>query len=147
VTLRAPLGTDLALATVASFFQAVVREDEDRIESLFARSAVVITPATATSGSAPPGAALFWAHRFKRLDYTRLASELVYRESEVEILHDPGDTDAPSDDADADLVVRVPIATPRVGLDRLFGDEMVLFLRRDGDAYRIQRAQEDFQLP
>ena len=44
------------------------------------------------------------------------------------------------------MVVRVPILTPHVGAERLFGDEMVLWLRRDGDRYRIYRVLEDFQL-
>ena len=43
-------------------------------------------------------------------------------------------------------MVRVPILTTHVGAERLFGDEILLWLRRDGDRFRIYRVQEDFQL-
>jgi hypothetical protein len=147
VTLRTPLGVDLALATVADLFRAIVREDPDAIENLFARDAIVVGPVAGGANGTPPSAPLFWEHRFKRLDYTRLAGEPVYREADVEILRAPSEAGDGAPGGDADVVVRVPIATPRVGLDRLFGDEIVLFMRREGDRYRIQRIQEDFQLP
>jgi hypothetical protein len=36
-----------------------------------------------------------------------------------------------------DLYVRVPIATPRVGQEQLFGDVLVLLLRREGGQLKI----------
>ena len=45
-----------------------------------------------------------------------------------------------------DVVIRLPILTPRIGQDRLFGEEMIFWLRRDNDRYRIYRILEDFQL-
>jgi hypothetical protein len=36
-----------------------------------------------------------------------------------------------------DLYVRVPIATPRVGSDQLFGDILVLLLRREEGRLKI----------
>ncbi len=47
---------------------------------------------------------------------------------------------------DQDVVIRVPIATARVATDRLLGDEIVVWLRRDGPRFRIYRPLEDFQL-
>src|SRR5262245_14467515 len=42
-TLRAPLGTDVALATVANLFRRIVREDVDALSPLFTREVHVIT--------------------------------------------------------------------------------------------------------
>jgi hypothetical protein len=39
---------------------------------------------------------------------------------------------------EGDLLVRIPVATPRVGADVLFGDEIKLLLRRDGARYRVR---------
>jgi hypothetical protein len=46
-----------------------------------------------------------------------------------------------------DVLVRVVIATPRVGRTRLFGDEITFLLRPSGGAYKIIEMVEDFQLP
>jgi hypothetical protein len=46
----------------------------------------------------------------------------------------------------SDLVVVVPIMTPRIGQVRLLGDEMVLFLRRVEGEYKIYRMLEEFSL-
>ena len=47
---------------------------------------------------------------------------------------------------ETDVVIRLPILTSHAGSDRLFGDEMIFWLRRDGDRYKIYRVLEDFQL-
>ena len=47
---------------------------------------------------------------------------------------------------DDDVVIRAPIITTHAGADRLFGDEIIFWLRRDGDRYKIYRILEDFQL-
>ena len=38
---------------------------------------------------------------------------------------------------EGDALVRFPIATSRVGSEKLFGDEITLLLRRDGASYKI----------
>ena len=153
-TLRAPLGTDVALATVANLFRRIVREDVDALSPLFTREVHVITGSGA-GAQQTSAAGAWWDPRFKKLDYTRLAGELIYRESDIEIYRGDDElTQAPAmvlrtldTLEETDVVVRVPILTPRVGADRLLGDEMLLWLRRDGDRYRIYRVAEDFQLP
>jgi hypothetical protein len=153
VTLRAPLGIEVATEAVMELFRRVVREDREAIPALFTSDALVTTPSTQ---HAPTSRAVdSWSMRFNKLDYTKLAGEPVVREAELEIFR-PDDLrqalgSAPimirADAlADADVVVRVPIATPRVGQDRLLGDEMVIWLRREGDKYKIYRIHEDFQL-
>lgn len=152
LTLRTPLGAEAVLTTVSSFFQAVVVEDSDGLEALFSRDALAMNIAQNT-GMGSPSATLFWAQRFRRLDYTKLAGELVYREAEIDLLRSEDmvePTPHPSIRVEAlgagDVVVRIPIATARIGTERLLADEILMWLRRDGDRYRIYRIVEDFQL-
>ncbi len=149
VSLRTPLGVERAIATVSELFQKVSLEDPD-IESLFSRDALAVTSSSG-SGQLPP-AALFWQQRFRRLDYTRLAGETIFRESELEIYRADDTLATPPHPAirlealnPGDVVIRAPILTARVGTDRLFGDEIVFWLRREGDIYKIYRVLEDFQ--
>jgi len=154
VTLRTPLGLDRAVATVEELFRKAVVEDAEGLEALFTRDAVAITgtPPNGNPGQ-NPSALLLWQARFRKLDYTKLAGEPVYREEELTVSRADDGADSvvhPSVHLDelgeGDVVVRVPILTTHVGAERLFGDEILLWLRRDGDRFRIYRVQEDFQL-
>jgi len=153
VTLRTPLGVDRAVATVEELFRRVVVEDGDGLEGLFTRDAVAISPAVGGSPGQSPSALLLWQGRFRKLDYTKLAGEPIYREAELQIFRPddavetlPHPSIHPEALGGTDVVVRVPILTTRIGSERLFGDELVLWMRRDGDRYRIYRVLEDFQL-
>jgi hypothetical protein len=156
VTLRTPLGTDVALATIALLFQRIAHEDADGLDQVFTRDAVSVTaqpgPSMGMNSSAPPYAA-WWSSRFHKLDYTKLAGETIYREAEVEIYRAEdmrAGVALPSVRAEGlgetDVVARIPIATARIGQERLLGDEMILWLRREGDTFKIYRTLEDFQL-
>jgi len=153
VTLRTPLGIDRALFTVHELFRKIVVEDGEGLEPLFTRDARAVTTLAPGGGGSTPQALLFWQGRFRKLDYTKLTGELVYRDTELTIFRADDAVDTPPHPAirgealaGNDVVIRVPILTPRVGADRLFGEEMVVWLRRDGDHYRIYRILEDFQL-
>ena len=154
VTLRTPLGADRAVATVEELFRKVVIEDSTGIEPLFTRDAVAVTGASSMGGPGQsPSAVLFWQGRFNRLDYTKLAGELIYRKDDIQVFRAddapetlPHPAVRPEALGEGDVVVRVPILTTRIGAERLFGDEIVLWMRREGDAYRIYRALEEFQL-
>jgi hypothetical protein len=154
LTLRTPLGTDRALATVEELFRKAVVEDGEGLEPLFTRDAVSITNAAPSGGQGQsPLALLLWQGRFRKLDYTKLAGEPIYREAELQIFRADDTLDAlphpavhPETLVEGDVVVRVPILTTRVGAERLFGDEIVLWMRREGDRFRIYRVLEDFQL-
>ncbi|MDI1429676.1 hypothetical protein [Polyangium sorediatum] len=153
VTLRTPLGTEAVLTTVSGFFRAIVNEDMEALEGLFTRDALSISTTYGPSGSSP-SAPLFWTQRMRRLDYTRLAGEVVFREVELEVYRaEDALTSSPHPAirvealSMGDVVVRVPITTSRVGSDRLLGEEVVLWLRREGERYRIYRLVEDFQMP
>jgi hypothetical protein len=153
VTLRTPLGADRAIATVEELFRKVVVEDGDGIEALFTHDAVAVSGGAPNGSNQSPLAVLFWQGRFRKLDYTKLAGEPIYREAELSLFRaaDAADTlPHPAIHPEAlgsdDVVVRVPILTTHVGAERLFGDELVLWMRREGDRYRIYRVLEDFQL-
>ncbi len=101
-----------------------------------------------------PSAALFWEQRFRKFDYGKLAGEVVYREAELEIYRADDVLEAPPHRAirteslnDNDVVIRAPVVTARSGQERLFGEEVVFWLRRDGERYKIFRLLEDFQIP
>lgn len=152
MTLRTPLGIGQALDVVAEFFERVIEEDSDGLSELLSRDALAIQ--TGSGGhSQPPSAGLFWEQRFRRLEYGKLAGEPIYRASELQIYRAEDWLAAPRHPAiqpdtldDQDVVIRVPIATGRVAAERMLGDEIIVWLRRDGPRFRIYRLLEDFQL-
>lgn len=152
VTLRTPLGISLALDVVAEFFERVIEEDSDALGELFSRDALAIQTGSGRQ-SQPPSARLFWEQRFRRLEYGKLAGEPIYRASELQIYRAEDWLAAPRHPAiqpdtldDQDVVIRIPIVTGRVAAERLLGDEIIVWLRRDGARFRIYRLLEDFQL-
>jgi len=154
ITLRTPVGLEQAFTTVQTFFQAIVAEDADLLGVVLTRDALNTNPALASAGPVgSPSASLFWAHRFRRLDYTKLAGEVLYHENDLEVYR-AGDelslSPHPSVRTDAlgagDIVIRVPIVTPRIGTERLLGDEILVWLRRTGNEYQIYRLLEEFQV-
>lgn len=154
VALVAPLGTELALGQLKAFFSAVLNEDDDALGVLFTRDAIAITGGNSMGMGATPAAMLWWEQRFRRLDYGKIAGEVVYRENEVSIFR-AGDIvqDAPHRAIrteslnEGDVLLQVPIVTARSGQERFFADEILFWLRRDGGQYKIFRVLEDFQLP
>lgn len=152
-TLRAPLGLDRAIAAVEEMFRRIVVEDSEGLELLFTPDALAITnPAAGGAGHAPQ-ARLFWQTRFRKLDYTRLAGDILYRRDDLTIHRGDDAIEAsphpairPDALSPSDVVIKVPILIPRLGADRLFGDEMILWMKRDGDRYRIYRVLEEFQV-
>jgi len=152
VTLRTPLGVDRATAVVAELFRRIVLEDGEGLAALFTRDAAAVAPGVPPSAQSS-GAVLFWQGRFRKLDYTKLAGELIYREGDLAIYRASDGVEAlphpsvrPEALGESDVVVRVPVLTTRVGPERLLGDELVLWMRRDGDRFLIYRVLEDFQL-
>jgi hypothetical protein len=152
VTLRTPLGIDLAVGAVAEFFKRIALEDSEGLGALLTRDALAITPSAGGQGQTP-SAGLWWEQRFRRLDYGKLSGEPIYRESEIEIYRAEDVLEASPHPAvqtqaldENDVIIRVPIVTARVGADRLLGDEIVIWLRRDGARFKIYRLLEDFQL-
>ena len=57
------------------------------------------------------------------------------------------DDEAPPVASGAELVVRAPIATARAAGQALLGTELVLYLRREGDRWKVAAVVEDYALP
>ena len=54
-----------------------------------------------------------------------------------------GAPERPAEMSRGELLVRFPVATPRVGSEQLFGDVVTLLLRREGSGYRIAGFSEE----
>lgn len=149
VVLQAPADTSAARATVRSFFRAVVAGQATKLDALFSHDAWMQTGAQ----SDRQRALTYWHARLAKLDYSVLRGQVVYRESDME-------TYRPQDLArlravrhlslsisDDQVLIRVPIATPRVGNKRLFADEMLFVLSPKANSYVIDGIDENFQSP
>jgi hypothetical protein len=147
VALREPLGDEAVAQVVRAFFRAFEREDLDALRNLVTEDAM---PMAALRGSRSSLLEL-WGQRMKTLDYGRLAGSEVARVDAMErwsYAALEGSATAPTLERPAemrpgDLLVRVPIATPRVGSEQLFGDVVTLLLRRDGRGYKIAGFAEE----
>ena len=149
VVLSAPADPESAREVVKSFFRAVSQGSYPELEP-------IVSDDVWLQGGAMVGrqkARQYWQLRLSRLDYTSLAGSSVYRESELETYRA---TDLPKlrpprvlgvATQPNDLIVRVPISTPRSGKTRLFGDEVLFVLRSKGERYSIVEIAEDFSLP
>lgn len=148
-TVSAPLSHEAARRSVRGFFEAVAAESVAELEYIVDGRAWLRSDASGSRQRARS----FWRTRFARLDYSRVAPEAVYRERDVEMYtSDELATLAPERGIDVqpspgDLVVRVPIVGGRDRQNRLFGEQMLLVLRHDGERFRIVELFEDFRLP
>jgi hypothetical protein len=150
VVLRPPVPEKAVEAVISDFFRSIAANDMDKLADLLTSDA----GATARWKGAAPGLLDFWRTRTRRLSYKKISPDLVYDPAQVEIYRyddlataKPGRPLRPHVMIRSDLLARVPIATVRVGHERLFGDEILFVLRRDQGALRIREAAEDFQLP
>ena len=149
VVLETPLDTQAARQVVKDFFRAAIAQDADRLEELLDAQSYVQAGASMGRQQAQP----FWRLRLSRLDYGALGGQIVFRDAELELYRSqdlarlrPARTLALSVQGN-DVLVRVPIATPRLGRTRLFGDEITFLLRPSGGSFKIVEMAEDFQLP
>ncbi len=148
VVLRTPANPAAARDTVRDFFRAVVDEAPDKLDELVDSQAYVQTG----SGQGRQRALSYWRRRLSRLDYGALAGRLVYHPSEVEtyravdVARLRSTRHFPVSLGNDDILIRVPIAVPRVGNTRLFGDEILFVLHPHAQGYTISEMVEDFQL-
>lgn len=150
IALRQPADPEQAVAVVRSFFRAVAQEDAAKLQSTLAENAWA---GGLGSGGGPPAQAL-WNQRFRRLDYTSIGAQTLFREKALQVygyrdlLLASGDRPAmPSQMLEGDLLIRVPLTLTRIGNERLFGDEMQFLLRPGPGGYVIEGLQEDFSPP
>jgi hypothetical protein len=143
VSLREPLSDERANDVVRAYMAAFLREDTEGLSQFLGADAVPLD----TRGSR--GALIeSWRTRFRNLDYGKLAgTELVdYSTVERYSLDDLSAASRPPRPAtmrEDDLLLRVPITTPRVSGERFFGDFVTLLLRRESSAYRIVGVGEE----
>lgn len=158
VALRAPLGSDAALDLLHAYVRAIATEDVAAMVALHATEATFVLSPPGQAPRSFPGAAALWERRFSRLDYGALAGAVVVREADATVRRippgteaslptSPDDEGAPTAAPGAELVVRAPVATTRAAGQALLGSELVLYLRRDGDRWRVAAVVEDYVLP
>jgi hypothetical protein len=149
LVLKSPLDAQAARQVVKDFLRAVVDQDGDRLEKLMDDQAYVQAGAGMGRQQAQP----FWRLRLSRLDYGALDGQVLFRDAELEIYRSQDvQTLRPARVLNIavqgdDVLVRVLIATARVGRTRLFGDEISFLLRPSGSSFKIVEMAEDFQLP
>lgn len=137
VALREPLADKDVEDVVRAYVRAFEREDIDALVQLLAQEAVPLGRA----GNKTQLVEL-WRTKMKNFEYQKLAGVEVARVAQIE-RHDydalgaSGGPVRPTEMRPGDLYVRVPIATPRVGSDQLFGDVLVLLLRREDGRLKI----------
>jgi hypothetical protein len=144
VALREPLGVEAAEDLVRAYIHAFEREDEGALAQLLTSDAAPLF-----GGRGGRGALLEqWRTRLKNLDYGKLAGLEVARlermeRFEYDELGAPAPLPRPPEMKPGELLLRIPIATPRVGTEQLFGDVVVLLLRREEGRFRIAGASEE----
>lgn len=143
-TLRAPLPSEAIAEVVRRLFEAFHARSTASVEDDLDDTILDLRiDSSGAVGDRPKGYFLSdLAQRMKASSFDQLDVEQMYRSQEVEVyareeLGQPGRPPRPPSMAADDVLVRVPIATPRVGADALFGDEIKLLLRRAGRGYKI----------
>ena len=151
VALRAPLGLEAAHEAVGHFFDAVVAEDISALSALVKDETQVQDTRASPNTKSHPAAAL-WRQRFQKREYQAMAGQLVYRNADVGTYRGDQLDALPlavrylgsNDEVQPnDLVLHVPIITHSLRSERLFGDDIFFWLRREGSRYVIYQMAEE----
>ena len=137
VALREPLADKDVEDVVRAYIRAFEREDIDALIQMLAQDAAPLGRAGNKTQLVD-----LWRTKMKNFEYQKLAGVEVARIAQIEkhsydSLGVSGGPVRPPEMRPGDLYVRVPIATPRVGSDQLFGDILVLLLRREDARLKI----------
>jgi len=137
VALREPLADKDVEEIVRAYVRGFEREDLDALVRLLAQEAAPLGRAGGRSQLVE-----LWRTRMRNFEYQKLAGTEIARVSQIErhtweTLGAPGSPGRPAEMRPGDVYVRVPIATPRVGSEQLFGDILVLLLRREDGRLKI----------
>jgi len=138
VVLRAPLGGDAVRDLVMGVVDAWQRESLDQLVALLTSDA---GPIEARSRGRAALVEL-WRQRLRAHEYRRLSGVDLVHEERIERyawddLSAPDSPARPPDMRPEELYVRVPIEVTRVAGERLFGDVMLVLLRREEGKYMI----------
>ncbi|HEU4404904.1 MAG TPA: hypothetical protein VFS43_06390 [Polyangiaceae bacterium] len=148
-----PPPLESAFDALRAFFDAVSHEDAKALEAVLAPNASWWSlGANGRSGTTP--LLNLWRERFRRLNYTQLAEHTIVRQAEVEVLGaadlgalPPERKLPPLDLGPRDLLLRVHVLVPRIGPERLLGDDLLLWLRPIEGRFLVQGSAEDFSMP
>jgi hypothetical protein len=137
VALREPLPDKDVEDVVRAYVRAFESEDLEALVQLLAEEAV---PLGRVGGRAQ--LVELWKTKIKNFEYQKLAGSEIAAIARIErhTFETLGRPDAPARPPSmrpGDLYVRVPITTSRVGNEPLFGDVLVLLLRREEGRLRI----------
>lgn len=137
IALREPLADKDVEDVVRAYVRAFEREDIEGLRQLLCQDATPIGRAGGKQQLVD-----LWAMRIRNFEYQKLAGSEIARLSELEkhtyeMLGGAGSMARPTEMRPGDLYVRVPIATPRVGGEQLFGEVLVLLLRREEGRLKI----------
>lgn len=150
VALRPPLPIEAAVGVLRRSLEAITQQDMAALQPLLAPRGAWLNPQSNTSAPL----ATHFRERIRRLDYGQLTGIPLIREADAEVYTaddlagaPPGRPPRPQEMKPEDVLLKVRILTPRLGADRLFGDELLVLLRPEQGSYQILRWQEEFQIP
>lgn len=138
VGLREPLADGDVEDVVRAYLRGFEREDEQALTSLLTEDATSLT----RPGSTRQQLIEIWRTKMKAFEYQRIAGHEIAHLAETErhtydTLGTAGSLARPPSMRPGDIYVRVPLSAPRSGSDQLFGDVLVLLLRRDDGRLKI----------
>lgn len=143
VGLREPIADREIEDVVGKYFDAFVHENLDGLATLLGSGATYLGAQGARAGLLE-----MWRGRMRSFEYQQLVGVELYRPAEVErhaydTLGVPGAPTRPAAMQPGDVLVRVPVLTPNVSGEQLFGEVVVLLLRRDDGRLRIVGAADE----
>ena len=144
VALREPLAAEAVKDVVRAYVRGFVTEDAQGLAALLTPDAGALDANRGSRG----GLAALWETRIRNFDYKKLAGSEVAHLDRIERLEyeELGGTGMPVRPPEmhlGDILVRVPIATPRVGAEQLFPEVLILLLRRDDGRFKIAGVGEE----
>ena len=148
VTLRTPIARDSAKALVAKLFEAIHARNFADLESELEDSLLYPLVDRDPARESPRATLVYTINTVLRgAPYHEVDIDTMYRPQDLEV-YGPDELGAPGRPAKVagmradDVLVRIPITTPRVGADVLFYDELRVVLRRQGSKYRLKGISE-----
>jgi hypothetical protein len=138
VALREPLGGDALREVVFAVADAWQRESVEQLVALLTDDAGPIEARSRGRASLVET----WRQRMHAHEYRRLAGMNLVRVERIERygwadLSAPDAPARPPDMRPDEVYVRVPLEVTRVAGERLFGERLLLLLRREGGKYKI----------
>jgi hypothetical protein len=138
VALREPLGGDALREVILAVVDAWQRESVEQLAALLTDDAGPIEARSRGRASLVET----WRQRMHAHEYRRLAGRNLVRVERIERyrwedLSAPESPARPPDMRPEELYVRVPLEVTHVAGERLFGEYLLLLLRRESGKYRI----------